>query len=160
MKRLTTYLIVVTFILAFGIFAWGANHINLPSSIESPCGENSFTVESQAEAPAQLTIVEAICNGSTWEARLKLENSAGKVICAYEVEYIESYEYKKDVWSAQGESGFKLEPGEAKVLNFNGGFPTGLSYEKPTGQIETNVFSIKRIEFSDGDKWESNKRSE
>ena len=160
MKRFIIYLTVIAFILAFAVFVWATNPKLLPSSVETPCAENSFTVEIQAEAPAQLTIVEAICNGSTWKARLKLENTGSKVIRGYEIEYTESYEYKKDVWSSQGESGFTLELGASKALNFNGGFPSGRSYDKPTGKIETNVFSIKRIEFADGTNWESNKPGE
>jgi hypothetical protein len=159
MKRLTIYLTVTAFILTFGIFVWGMSLKTLPTVVEARCAENSFTVENQAEVPAKLTIVEALCDGSIWKARLNLENTESKVIRSYEIENIESYEHKKDVWSSQGQNGINLEPGESKALNFSGGFPSGCSYDKPTGQIQTNVFRIKRIEFADGTSWENNKRS-
>src|SRR2546423_604743 len=109
MKRLTIYLTVAAFILTCGLFVTGKSLRSLPTSNDSPCAKNSFTVENDTEAHAQLTLVEALCDGSTWKARLHLENIGSKVIRRYEIANIESYEHKKDVWSSQGQNGINLE---------------------------------------------------
>jgi len=113
----------------------------------------------------QLKIVEANCNGKSWNARLTLQNVGRKAVRGYEVANIEGYEHKTNVESSQGviaSEGILLAPGATKTLDFAAGFVDGLSYGKPTGSIQKNVFWIKLVEYSDGTSWhesEQNPRS-
>jgi hypothetical protein len=65
------------------------------ASLESPCASDAFTVKHQPEATMQLKIDEANCNGSSWNARLTLQNVGTKAVRGYEVAYSEDYQYKK-----------------------------------------------------------------
>ncbi len=116
------------------------------------CPADSFVVDDTG-APARLTITDAQCNGPKWSATLTLTNTNDKVIIGYEISNVETYDHKKNVKSTQGESGFKLKPGDSKEISSNGGFRNGLSYGKPTGSIRKNVFRVTRIRFVDGSVW-------
>jgi hypothetical protein len=69
----------------------------------------------------RLNIVEANCNGSSWTARLTLQNVGHKAVRGYEVANIEDYEYKNCSESSQGvtaSAGVLLAPGATRTLNF------------------------------------------
>jgi hypothetical protein len=124
--------------------------------LNSPCLPDAFTLKAQPEATMQLKIVEANCNGNSWNARLTLRNVGPKAVRGYEVANSEDYDYKNGCESSQGEirsAGILLAPGATKALNFGAGFVNGLSYGKPTGSIQKNVFWIKLVEYSDGTNW-------
>jgi hypothetical protein len=124
--------------------------------LNSPCTPDAFTLKAQPEAAMQLKIVEANCNGQSWTARLTLQNVGPKAVRGYEVANIEDYEYKNGCESSQGvitSAGVLLAPGATKTLDFGAGFVNGLSYGKPTGSIQKNVFWIKLVEYSDGTSW-------
>ena len=124
--------------------------------LNSPCATDAFRLKRQPEATMQLNIVEANCNGSSWNARLTLQNVGPKAVRGYEVANIEDYEYKHGCESSQGviaSAGVLLAPGAIKTIDFGAGFVNGLSYGKPTGSIQKNVFWIKRVEYSDGTSW-------
>ena len=121
-----------------------------------PCPPDAFTLKSQPRATIQLNIVEANCNGTRWNAQLTLKNIGQKPVRGYEVANREDYEYKKNSESSQAvisSAGVLLAPGATRTLNFDAGFPTGLSYAKPTGSIVKNLFWIKRVEYSDQTSW-------
>ncbi|MCM3872623.1 MAG: hypothetical protein ND895_18230 [Pyrinomonadaceae bacterium] len=124
--------------------------------LNSPCTPDAFSLRSQPEATMQLKIVEANCNGKSWNARLTLQNVGPKAVRGYEVANIEDYEYKNGCESSQSviaSEGVLLAPGATKALDFGAGFVNGLSYGKPTGSIQKNVFWIKLVEYSDGTSW-------
>ena len=124
--------------------------------LNSPCAPDAFTLKRQPEATLQLNIVEANCNDQSWNARLTLQNVGRKAVRGYEVANVEDYEYKNGCESSQGviaSAGVLLAPGATKTLDFGAGFVNGLSYGKPTGSIQKNVFWIKRVEYSDGTSW-------
>lgn len=126
--------------------------------LESPCPSNAFILKRQPETTLQLNIVEANCNGTSWNARLTLQNVGLKSVRGYKVANIEDYEHKNGCESSQGvvqSAGVLLAPGATRSLNFGGGFINGLSYGKPTGSIQKNVFWIKRVEYSDGTSWQT-----
>jgi len=126
------------------------------ASLEFPCAPDTFTVKQQPEAAMQLRIVEANCDGSSWNARLTLQNVGTKAVRGYEVSYSEDYQYKKGVRSSQAEiqnAGVLLAPEAIKNLTFGAGFHNGLSCGKPTGSIQMNEFWIKRVEYTDGTTW-------
>lgn len=132
----------------------GAGISALP--LNSPCSPDSFTLKRQPEATMQLNIVEANCNGASWNARLTLQNVGSKAVRGYAVANIEGYEHKNAGESSQGvisSAGVLLAPGATKTLDFGAGFVNGLSYGKPTGSIQKNVFWIKLVEYSDGTSW-------
>lgn len=121
-----------------------------------PCPPDAFKLKSQAGATMQLNIVEANCNGSRWNARLTLQNVGKKSVRGYEVANMADYEYKNGSESSQSliaSAGVLLPPGATRTLNFDSGFPTGLSYGKPTGSIQKNVFWIMHVEYSDQTSW-------
>ena len=151
------YLIAFALIASYLVFPCspltdhGVSHnLLFGESIETPCSEGSFTVEGELEAPTRLSISEALCDGSSWKARLTLENASGKVISGYDIANIETYEFKGDVKSGQGQDGIKLEPRGSVEINSDGGFRNGRSYGKATGNIRKNVFRVERIKFADG----------
>ena len=124
--------------------------------LSSPCTPDAFTLKAQPEATMQLKIVEANCNGNSWNARLTLQNVGPKAVRGYEVANIEDYDYKNGCESSQGvtaSAGVLLAPGATKALNFGAGFVNGLSHGRPTGSIQKNFFWIKRVEYSDGTSW-------
>jgi hypothetical protein len=165
MKRFCLYFLTALLAFSVGVLASLTRTYNsidaqapditaLP--LESPCIRDAFTLKRQPEATMQLNIVEAHCNGSSWNARLTLQNVGPKSVRGYEVANIEDYEHKHGCQSSQGvmaSEGVLLAPGASKTLNFGGGFLNGLSYGKPTGSIQKNVFWIKRIEYTDGTSW-------
>ena len=129
--------------------------------LNSPCTPDAFTLKAQPEATMQLKILEANCNGNSWNARLTLQNVGPKAVRGYEVANIEDYDYKNGCESSQGvtaSAGVLLAPGATRTLNFGAGFVNGLSYGKPTGSIQKNVFWIKRIEYSDGTSWQTDQK--
>ena len=166
MKRLHLYFFIALFAFSVGIFASLIRSLRSINSrtpeitaapLDSPCAQDAFTVKNQPEATARLFIIEASCNGPSWKARLTLQNTGSKAMRGYEVGNIEAYEHKKDVESSQGvraNGGIELAPGASKSLNFGGGFTDGLSCGKPTGSIQTNVFWIKRLDFTDNTSWQ------
>lgn len=128
-----------------------------------PCAPGAFTLKLQPQATMQLKIVEANCNGNRWNARLTLENVGPKAVRGYEVANLQDYEYKTAGESSQGviaSSGVLLAPGASKTLEFNAGFVNGLSYGKPTGSIQKNVFWIKLVEYSDGTSWRESEQDQ
>ena len=142
------------------ITAQAAEISALPLNI--PCAPDAFTVKAQPGTTMQLKIVEANCNGQSWNARLTLQNVGSKAVRGYEVANIECYEHKSAGESSQGviaSAGVLLAPGETKTLNFGAGFVDGLSYGKPTGSIQKNVFWIKLVEYSDGTSWRESKQN-
>ena len=167
MKRFCLYLLAALLTFSIGTFASLISRLYSTSSqtstpeIESPtldlpCAHDAFTVKNQTGADAQLLIVQASCNGPSWKAQLTLLNTGKKAIRGYEVGNMETYEYKKDVESSQGVSsnyGAVLAAGATETLNSGGGFRDGLSCGKPTGSIQTNVFWVKRLEYTDGTSW-------
>ena len=109
----------------------------------------------------QLRIVEANCNGTSWHARLTLQNSGPGAVRGYEVANIEDYEHKKGVMSSQGvtaNQGVLVAEGATRSLSFGGGFANGFSCGLPTGSIQRNVFWIKRIEYSDETSWQMDQK--
>jgi len=127
--------------------------------LNSPCAPDAFTLKAQPEVMMQLKIIEANCNGKSWNAQLTLQNVGPKAVRGYEVANLEDYEYKNGGESSQAviaNAGVLMAPGETKTLSFGAGFVNGLSYGKPTGSIQRNVFWIKRIEYSDGTSWQAN----
>jgi hypothetical protein len=121
-----------------------------------PCPPDAFTLKSQPGATIQLNVVEANCNGTRWNAQLTLKNVGQKPVRGYEVANLADYQYKKNSESSQGlfaSAGVLLPPGATKTLNFDAGFTSGLSYGKPTGSIEKNLFWVKRVEYSDQTSW-------
>ncbi len=167
MKRFYLYFLAVLVAFTVGTFASFINHLYSTSSqtltqeikppaLDLPCARDAFTVKNQTLETAQLVIVEASCTGPSWKARLTLQNIGNKAIRGYEVGNIETYEYKKDVESSQGVSsdfGTVLAPSATRTLNFGAGFRDGFSYGKPTGSIQTNVFWVKRLDYTDGTSW-------
>jgi hypothetical protein len=142
------------------IVAQAADISALP--LNSPCTPDSFTLKRQPEATIQLNIVEANCNGTSWNARLTLQNVGRKAVRGYEVANIEGYEHKTAGESSQGviaSAGVLLAPGATKTLDFGAGFVNGLSYGKPTGSIQKNVFWIKLVEYSDGTSWQESEQN-
>src|SRR6185503_18669050 len=69
--------------------------------LNSPCTPDAFTLKAQPEATMQLKIVEANCNGNSWNARLTLQNVGLKAVRGYEVANIEDYDYKNGCESSQ-----------------------------------------------------------
>jgi hypothetical protein len=130
--------------------------------LDLPCPSAAFTLKRQPEATMHLNIVQANCNGSSWNARLTLQNVGPKAVRGYEVANSEDYEYKKGSESSQGviaSAGVLMAPGATKTLNFGAGFLNGLSYGKPTGSIQKNVFWIKLVEYSDGTSWRQSEQN-
>ena len=130
--------------------------------LDFPCAPDAFTLKAQPDATLQLKMLEANCNGKSWNARLTLQNVGPKAVRGYEVANIEDYEYKNGCESSQAEianAGVVLAPGETKTLDFGAGFVNGLSYGKPTGSIQRNVFWIKRVEYSDGTSWRQSEQN-
>jgi hypothetical protein len=130
--------------------------------LDFPCAPDAFTLKAQPDATMQLKILEANCNGKSWNARLTLQNVGSKAVRGYEVSNIEDYEYKNGCESSQAEiahAGVVLAPGETKTLDFGAGFVNGLSYGKPTGSIQKNIFWIKRVEYSDGTSWRDSEQN-
>src|SRR5688572_23302340 len=82
--------------------------------LDLPCTPDAFTLKRQPEATMLLDIVEANCNGTSWNARLTLQNVGHKAVRGYEVANIEDYEYKKGSESSQAvirSAGVLLAPG-------------------------------------------------
>jgi hypothetical protein len=170
MKRLCLYFLVALVTFGIGVLTSLPNAYNsivsqAPSitapALESPCAADSLTLKPQPEATLQLNIIEANCNGTSWNARLTLQNVGPRGVRGYEVANIEDYQYKKGVESSQGveaSEGVLMAPGAIESLNFGAGFKNGLSYGKPTGSIQRIVFWIKRIEYSDGTSWQADQR--
>jgi hypothetical protein len=130
--------------------------------LNSPCTPEAFTLKRQPEATMQLNIVEANCNGTSWNARLTLKNIGRKAVRGYEVANIEGYEYKNAGESSQAviaSAGVLLAPGAIKTLEYGAGFVNGLSYGKPTGSIQKNIFWIKLVEYSDGTSWRESEQN-
>ena len=165
MKRICLYLLVALMTFGLGVLTWLSKPyksivsqsptITAPT-LELPCASSTFTVKHQPNATMQLVIVEANWNGSNWNARLTLQNLGPKAVRGYQVGNIEDYDYKKGVESGTGviaSTGVLMAPGEIKTLDFNAGFQNGLSYGKPTGAIQRNVFWIQKVEYSDGTSW-------
>lgn len=64
----------------------GAQSLDInPIPLSLPCPSEAFTMKRQPEATIQLSIVEANCNGPSWNARLTLENVGHKAVRGYEV---------------------------------------------------------------------------
>jgi hypothetical protein len=170
MKRFCLYFLAVLFAFTVGTFTSFINRLYSKSSqtltreikppaLDLPCARDAFTVQNQTRETVELVLVEASCTGPSWKAQLTLQNIGSKAIRGYEVGNIETYEYKKDVESSQGVSsdfGTVLPPSATKTLNFGAGFRDGLSYGKPTGSIQTNVFGVKRLDYTDGTSWCAN----
>jgi hypothetical protein len=162
MKRVLFYLAAALSSFSLGIFAWFINPLKSPiprlatitPTEMSRCLEGAFTVRDQAELPARLVIEETLCNGPRWKARLALVNTGRKVITGYEIANVEAYEHKDNVISSRAEDGLRLDSGEEKKLNLNGGFRCGFTYGRRTGPIQRNIFWIKRIEYADGTSWQ------
>src|SRR4030095_16572 len=109
-------------------------------------------------ATAKLTLLEAACGSPYSKVEIAIENTGDKAIRGYDVGIIEDYEYKKNVESSQGvvtNYGAVLAVGERRSLNFEGGFTTGLSYGRPTGNYQRSVLWIKRLDYTDGTNWVS-----
>ena len=164
MKRICLYLLVALTTFGLGVLTWltkpyksivSQTPIITAASLELPCASDTFTVKYQPDATMQLVFVEANCNGSSWNARLTLQNLGPKAVRGYQIANIEDYDYKKGVESSQGviTTGVLMTPGEIKTLNFRAGFRNGLSYGKPTGTLQRNVFWIEKVEYSDGTSW-------
>ena len=165
MKRISLYFLVALIAFFAGVLASPAKQYDLIVSqtpeipipdLQSRCPPGAFTVKRQPTASLHLVILEANCNGSSWNARLTLQNLGPKAVRAYEIANIEHYEYKIGGESSQGvitDAGVVLAPGEIKILDFSAGFQNGLSYGRPTGSIQSNVFWIKDVEYSDGTSW-------
>jgi len=165
MKRISLYLLVALMTFGLGVLTWlGKPYKSIVSqgptitapTLELPCASNTFTVKHQPNATMQLVIVEANCNGSSWNARLTLQNLGPKAVRGYQVGNFEDYDYKKGVESGTAviaSTGVLMAPGEIKTLDFNAGFQNGFSYGKPTGAIQRNVFWIEKVEYSDGTSW-------
>lgn len=124
-----------------------------------PCASGSVVAKEHLDAPVRLTIADARCDGSHWTARVILRNASDKVITAYDIADIETYEHKKDVASSQGRTGIALSPGASLDIKSGGGFRDGLSYGKPTGAFVRTVFRVTRIEFADGSVWQESSNS-
>ena len=146
MKTLIAFLVTVISLFLSPVLG---NRPGFARPDELPC---AFTV-ADTDAPAKLTVNDAKCNGAHWTATLVLTNTGDKIITGYDISNVEAYEYKRNVKSSQGQTGFKLEPGKSKNISANGGFRNGLSYGKPTGAVQTNRFRITRLEFADGTIW-------
>lgn len=171
MKRFCRYFLAALLAFSVGVLAsltrtyksidsQASNITALP--LELPCPPDAFTLKRQPEATLQLNIVEANCNGTSWNARLTLQNVGPKSVRGYEVANIEDYEHKKGCESSQGvmaSEGVLLAQGATKTLNFGGGFLNGLSYGKPTGSIQKNVFWIKRVEYTDWTSWRQSEQN-
>ena len=167
MKRLSLYILtgLLTFSIGALIFvlrtykAINPQEVNIKvQPLNTPCAPEVLTLRPQPETTLQLSIIEANCNGSSWNARLRLQNLDTKGVTAYDVANVECYEYRAGGESSLGEStlgGMVLAPGESKDLTFGAGFRNGLSYGKPTGSIKRNVFWIKRVEYVDGSVWQA-----
>ena len=165
MKRICLYLLVALMTFGLGVLTWLIKPYQsvvtqsptiTSLTLELPCASDTFTLKHQPDATMQLVIVEANCNGSSWNARLTLQNLGPKAVRGYAIGNIEDYDYKKGLESGQGviaNEGVLMAPGEIKTLNFGAGFLNGLSYGKPTGAIQRNVFWIEKVEYSDGTSW-------
>lgn len=165
MKRICLCLLVALITFGVGVLTWltkpyksiAAQTPTIPApTLDLPCSSDTFTVKHQPEATMQLVVVEANCNGYHWNARLTLQNLGPKAVRGYRIAHIEDYDYKKGVESSQGvivNAGVLMAPGAIKSLNFAAGFQNGLSYGKPTGSIQRNVFWITDLEYSDGTSW-------
>jgi hypothetical protein len=169
MKRFYLYfLALVGLSVVLVSLIWTYKSIAAPAAdisalpLNSPCAPDAFTLKRQPKATMQLNIVEANCNGPNWNARLTLQN-VGKAVRGYEVANIQDYEHKTACESSQGviaSAGVLLAPGATKTLDFGAGFVNGLSYGKPTGSIQKNVFWIKLVEYSDGTSWRESEQDQ
>lgn len=111
----------------------------------------TLNLDNTAEMGATLDGTLSLTSPSIWNADIILTNTGDKVITGYEIEFIESYEFKKEVWSADGTNGIRLEPGQAKTISLIGvGFCPGYSYGKPVGRLQENTFRIRHLDFEDG----------
>ena len=158
MNYLIACIITISCLLFLQPVPSGRSTLHRPAkSAESPCVNGSFTVKGQPDAPARLTMTEALCDGPSWKARLTLVNTSDKVITGYDVANVEEYEHEKGVKSSQGVNGITLEPGKSEEVTSGGGFRGRRSYGKQTGTILKNVFRLTRIEFADGSTWQEKK---
>jgi hypothetical protein len=100
-------------------------------------------------------VLEAKCSEFSSSARVALDNYGPKPIRGYAIRTIQDYQYKRDIRSSTGvtSSAVVVAPGESEIVNFDGGFRTGKSYNKPTGPILRVKFWIKRLDFTDGTSW-------
>jgi hypothetical protein len=120
----------------------------LKSEFDNSCGNPTFLVDVQSDAPAQVSVLEAGCDGEfRWKAQIELKNVGDKVIRGYEVADVSTYENMKDSWSSQGSNGREIKPGESLIVYCNAG------YSKPVGKLQKVVFRVEKIEFNDGTIW-------
>ena len=127
-------------------------------SIDLSCGSPAFVVESQIDAPATLTILEASCSGEHgYKAQIELKNTSENVILGYDVADVSTYQNKRKNLFSQGQYGGALQPGELVILYCNAGFTNGLSYGKPVGELQKVVFRIEKIEMTNGTVWKLDK---
>ena len=143
----------VVFILSVALLCGASAKTALPTG-DSPCNPNSYTVVDQPEVLVRLTIHDYTCTGTMWKATIGIENAGSKAIRSYDVVNVEDYEHKHDVWSSQG-GGVSLAPGGRFEIEMGGGFPSGKSYGKPTGNLLSNRFSIGELAFDDGTVWKA-----
>jgi hypothetical protein len=117
------------------------------------CAGAQFIIEEQPGAPAHLTITETSCKSPhSREVGLTLKNTGARIINAYEVEYVDTYEHKTSI-SSQGVRGDEIESGKSVKVLVSGGYKDGLSYGKPVGALRKVTFRIKYIGFKDGRRW-------
>ncbi len=110
----------------------------------------TINIDNTSELGAKLDVTQYDIAPTTWKASITLTDTGSKVITGYEIENIESYEFKKDVWFSLGGNGIRLEPGQTTTFPLGSGFPSSYSYGKNVGRLQENTFRIRHLEFDDG----------
>jgi hypothetical protein len=120
---------------------------------ENPCPEGVIVVVDQPGAPVQLTVSKPVCTGSTWRAVLTVTNTSALGIIDYEIGHTEDYEHKACSKGSTGGGGDALRPGATLEIPLGAGFPSGMSYGQPTGDVVRVAFQVLEIKFEDGTRW-------
>ena len=166
MKRRILHLTVAFLTCTIGLLAYSVSSRNSSGSVINPdftsepvatsdyvqSFKPAINVDTSTEMGATLDVTFSLIAPTTWNASIVLTNTGDKVITGYEIEFIESYEFKKDVLSGDGaKGGWRLEPGQSKTIDVGEvGFSSGYSYGKPVGQLQEVTFRIGQLEFDDG----------
>ena len=85
--------------------------VQQPIDRREDCVGVRFIIQEQPGAPAQLSIKKTSCKSPYYmDVELAIKNTSAKIINAYEVEFVDTYEHVKGSRSAQGVRGREIVP--------------------------------------------------